>query len=949
MEKLTNLYKPYMLLSIKRKLMLILAVLTCFNMSISAATIEPLWECEAHGVTGSDVVRSSIGFGDKIYVSNVTSGCVEEWNKGSKVREWDVNSFLISQNQNTTIWTAITCDDKGNILVNVGGNNDVVGGTKWVLIPVDGSQMQLIDIKYPSKTTAGRIDCVGRVLGNMLEDAYLVLTPSESKNNIFDLFGPNQSNNVVLINLHKDTKGQVVTDLNKSRIIPSKTACSIGVNVAVNTTYEELNNSFQVKDFGPNVYLRDSKYPNLFLWNGNHLTEQNGIGNDGCSARGFDVFTINDVDYYVVPCNSSNGKTTSFEVRYLKTGDVASQYHTKGEKDSEYSSYTARVCSDGKSAIIYAFNPKDKMGVYTFKPDGYVELIQDLSINTDTTLKVGETAVLKAIITPENATNKTLVWASMDESIVTVDNSGMISAIAPGNTKIIASTTDGTELSDTCVVRVIQLVQDLKIDTDTTLKVGETATITATISPSNATNKSLKWTSLNTDVTIVSNGVITAIAPGTAKIVAETTDGTNLSDTCVVTVVQMKLTKMWTVPADATTDNCSSRTVNGFGDVIYGANYYDGTIEEWKAGTLVASYDVNSFCAINNLGEEVDVYDDYGYATGEKKFQAYTLWTCIMVDDAGNILANVGTGYGARNTCQNWVLLPASSRNAMQLLHIDEFPSPDVTLGRVDVPSRIVGDITGDGAYMYIAPQGSVVMAIMFVGLSDEGKIYCDHYDYSWILLSSAAFDTSTNVATFQTFDDIINAEEEGDVAAKTYIRSRGQGAPFTWNAETRQFERNTIIPNGAGTAGMDVFKIGEVEYIVVPIKSTTGNRGCSVAVYNLADGTEVASWDAVTKVDGYVGSVQARVNADGKTANIYVCGHKDCFGILKFEQEHVSSISEKESLSFSSGSSAVETVEVSDDDAEVEYYNLQGVRVYNPEKGIYIKKQGAKTTKVVL
>ena len=339
---------------------------------------------------------------------------------------------------------------------------------------------------------------------------------------------------------------------------------------------------------------------------------------------------------------------------------------------------------------------------------------------------------------------------------------------------------------------------------------------------------------------------------------------------------------IWTVPADATTGLCSVRTATGYGDSLFGSNYRAGTIEEWKDGILVASYDVNKFCADNQLGETVMVID-YETGTETEKFQSYLLWTAVMVDDAGNLLVNVGTSSAATNTCQNWVLLPASDRNAMQLLHIDEFPSADVTPGRVDVPSRIVGNITDGGAYLYIPATNSALMPVMYIALDGDGKIYCDA-ENSWILMSSVTFDASTNVATFQTADEILGADEAG-VAAKTYVRWRGQGAVFTWNAETSSFEKNeSFVPGVVGTPGMDVFKIGEIEYIVLPVKSaTTGNRGSSVAIYCLADGTQVASWDATSAVDYYVGSVQARVNPDGKTANIYVCGHHDCFGILEF------------------------------------------------------------------
>ena len=71
--------------------------------------------------------------------------------------------------------------------------------------------------------------------------------------------------------------------------------------------------------------------------------------------------------------------------------------------------------------------------------------------------------------------------------------------------------------------------------TSATLTVGATETLTATVAPSNATNKNITWSSSNTDVATVSNGTITAVAVGTATITVTTTDGSKTA-TCAVTV-----------------------------------------------------------------------------------------------------------------------------------------------------------------------------------------------------------------------------------------------------------------------------------------------------------------------------------------------------------------------------------------------------------------------------
>ena len=76
----------------------------------------------------------------------------------------------------------------------------------------------------------------------------------------------------------------------------------------------------------------------------------------------------------------------------------------------------------------------------------------------------------------------------------------------------------------------------------TTLEEGQTETLTATVSPSNASDKSVSWNSSNTSVATVSNGVITAVSAGTSVITVSTTDG-GYTDTCTVTVTAPVLTQ----------------------------------------------------------------------------------------------------------------------------------------------------------------------------------------------------------------------------------------------------------------------------------------------------------------------------------------------------------------------------------------------------------------------
>ena len=117
--------------------------------------------------------------------------------------------------------------------------------------------------------------------------------------------------------------------------------------------------------------------------------------------------------------------------------------------------------------------------------------------------------------------------------------------------------------------------------TNLTIFIEETAELTATISPSDATNKNIKWSSTNTNVATVENGIVTAIAPGTTTIVATAEDDSTIIASCEITVKnKVYLIKNGTVLVGMTKSNISSVTQNeGYIQVLTSnvtdrANYY---------------------------------------------------------------------------------------------------------------------------------------------------------------------------------------------------------------------------------------------------------------------------------------------------------------------------------------------------------------------------------------
>ena len=172
--------------------------------------------------------------------------------------------------------------------------------------------------------------------------------------------------------------------------------------------------------------------------------------------------------------------------------------------------------------------------------DSVIYKVTKVELNkTSLTLNVGDEETLIPTITPDNATDKSVTWESSDTNIATVDTNGVVTAVAPGTATITVTTVDGG-YKDTCPVTVTAApvpVTGVSLNKDSlALGVGDSETLTATVKPEDATNKAVTWTSSNSTVaTVDQNGVVTAVAPGTATITVTTVDG-GFTAICTVTV-----------------------------------------------------------------------------------------------------------------------------------------------------------------------------------------------------------------------------------------------------------------------------------------------------------------------------------------------------------------------------------------------------------------------------
>lgn len=150
----------------------------------------------------------------------------------------------------------------------------------------------------------------------------------------------------------------------------------------------------------------------------------------------------------------------------------------------------------------------------------------------------GEELILTPIVSPENASNKSVVWSSSDPSVASVVD-GKVSALKYGITTITAITKSAEKIA-TCEVKVKTKYPVMAVSLDkiyVELTAGDEITLTATVSPENASNKNVTWSSSDSSVASVTNGNVRALKEGDATIIVWTQEGGKIA-TCEVNVIK---------------------------------------------------------------------------------------------------------------------------------------------------------------------------------------------------------------------------------------------------------------------------------------------------------------------------------------------------------------------------------------------------------------------------
>jgi uncharacterized protein YjdB len=299
------------------------------------------------------------------------------------------------------------------------------------------------------------------------------------------------------------------------------------------------------------------------------------------------------------------GQTGEWKTTNKYAAEVASG--RVGGKKAGIAIISQKIEKKTVTCVVTVKKYKEEVETTTVK----VEKVEEVELNPKVaTLEKGSNLTLTAEVKPDNAVNKELTWKSSDTKVATVDSNGKVTAKAAGTSIITATAKDGSGKSGICMVTVTEpVIKVSKITLNQTvasIEKGKELTLTATVSPNNATNKQVEWKSSNTNIaTVDSNGKVKAKAEGEATITAKAKDGSNKCVECKVTVIGEKL------------KISGNATKIGIGETV--------TLSANKSGVT---------WSIHAGGEAVEVRDDH--QAGEAKYVAKKLGSAIIKATKGS-------------------------------------------------------------------------------------------------------------------------------------------------------------------------------------------------------------------------------------------------------------------------------------------------------------------------
>lgn len=445
------------------------------------------------------------------------------------------------------------------------------------------------------------------------------------------------------------------------------------------------------------------------------ISSNNAADTDDWAIHGFYQFDKGDEYKFTVRNSTTNDTTTDWELwlgdsdhydgMYVKVADITTPTEKyAGENHSFILKVTdaedtpeAQAEGDEELPVVNVRPGATSIGLHLAKP-GQVSFrgfafevikraVKSIELSaTEAELTIGGTMTLTATVLPEDATDKTVTWTSSDEAIATVDAEGNVTAVAPGQVEITA-TSNG--ISSVCPLTVKPVVAESVTlsATEAELIVGNTMQLTATVAPENVTDKTITWSTSDEAVaTVAADGTVTAVAPGQAVITAACGEA---SATCALTVkpVLAESVTISETEAELTEGETLQLTATVAPD-----NTTDKTVTWTSSDETVATVDAEGLVTAVAPGQTVITA-----ACGEAKGTC-TLTVVARVIEVTGITLDQTSIFGA----------PGNSQKLTATVTPDDATDKTVTWSSSD---EAVATVDADGLVTFVADGHAVITA----------------------------------------------------------------------------------------------------------------------------------------------------------------------------------------------------------------------------------------------
>jgi len=202
----------------------------------------------------------------------------------------------------------------------------------------------------------------------------------------------------------------------------------------------------------------------------------------------------------------------------------------------------SKICRSGKIVLLlFVLSLFGCEGLFNIEKKNSIHVTGVSLSQEQISISVGEKVTIVPIISPKDATNPAVFWITSDSNIASVDQTGMVTANSAGAATITVTTEEGefSAGSEIAVTNATIAVSGIMLSPSTVnLSVGESFEFTAVLSPSDASNKNISWSSSNSDIASVDGtGIVTANAAGAATITVTTEEGAYMADS-EITVIE---------------------------------------------------------------------------------------------------------------------------------------------------------------------------------------------------------------------------------------------------------------------------------------------------------------------------------------------------------------------------------------------------------------------------